>query len=148
MNITFSPMESNCLRFPDRKPSPSPTSSSRDPTPHAIPNIVRKERNLCAHKVRRVWPKISKMRRTAGLCDYTRSPGLQAGWNPARSRITGTYTLPPEVIERVPARISIKEQNDGRRPLLLPNFSKSEKLCHSLHKFISPNPGLGYSLAG
>src|SRR5438445_11466088 len=64
MNITFSPMESNCLRLPDRKPSPRPTSSSREPTPHAIPNMVRNERNLCAQRARKVCPIISKMRRT------------------------------------------------------------------------------------
>src|SRR5260370_2484197 len=45
--------------WPDRNPSPSPTSKSKDPTPQAMPNMVRKERSLCAHNVRITWPKIS-----------------------------------------------------------------------------------------
>ncbi len=64
MNITFSPSSSNCLRLPERKPSPRPTSNSREPTPQAMPNMVRNERSLCAHSVRRVWPKMSKINLT------------------------------------------------------------------------------------
>ena len=62
-NITFSPISSNCLRFPERKPSPTPTSNSSDPTPQAMPNMVRNDRSLCAQSVLRVWPKISKRMR-------------------------------------------------------------------------------------
>src|SRR5713226_9021343 len=64
MNITFSPRESNCLRLPERKPSPRPTSSSSEPTPQAMPNMVRNERSLCAQRARKVCPTISKIRRT------------------------------------------------------------------------------------
>jgi hypothetical protein len=45
--------------WPLRKPSPSPTSSNSDPTPQAIPNIVKNERILCAHKVDSDWRTIS-----------------------------------------------------------------------------------------
>src|SRR5947209_149435 len=60
-------MESNCLRFPARNPSPTPTSRSREPTPHAMPNMVRNDRSLCAHNVRRVCPKMPKMSRKLQL---------------------------------------------------------------------------------
>src|SRR6185369_1468756 len=63
MNMTFSPSESNCFLLPDRNPSPTPTSSNKDPTPQAIPNMVKNERSLCAQSVRRVWPKISNSTR-------------------------------------------------------------------------------------
>jgi len=64
INRTFSPIESNCFRLPERNPSPNPTSRSREPTPHAMPNMVRNERSLCAQRVCRVWPKMSKITRT------------------------------------------------------------------------------------
>src|SRR5690349_23728293 len=63
MKRTFSPIVLNCLRFPDRNPSPRPTRSRSEPTPQAMPNIVRKERSLCAQSVRSVWPKISNKTR-------------------------------------------------------------------------------------
>src|SRR5439155_26721643 len=55
--------EPSSLRFfscPLRKPSPSPTSSSSDPTPQAMPNMVRKDRNLWAHNVARDCRTISR----------------------------------------------------------------------------------------
>src|SRR5919204_1676673 len=55
----FLPKVSNCLRLPVRKPSPTPISSNSEPTPQAIPNMVRKERSLCAHRVRSVWAKMA-----------------------------------------------------------------------------------------
>ncbi len=55
-----SPKELSSLRLPERKPSPNPTRSSNDPTPQAIPNMVRKERNLCAQRVRSICRRISK----------------------------------------------------------------------------------------
>src|SRR3981189_1827428 len=58
--IIFFPKVSSCLRLPLRKPSPTPASSNSEPTPHAIPNIVRKDRNLCAHRVLRVCAKVSR----------------------------------------------------------------------------------------
>src|SRR5205823_3453917 len=63
MNMMFLPMVSSWRRWPERKPSPNPTNSSSEPTPQAMPNMVRNERNLCAHRVRRVWPKISSSSR-------------------------------------------------------------------------------------
>ena len=55
-----SPKEFSSFLFPERKPSPSPTNSSNDPTPQAIPNMVRNERNLCAQRVRNICRRISK----------------------------------------------------------------------------------------
>src|SRR5882672_762036 len=63
--MMFLPKVSNCLRLPFRNPSPTPTSNSRDPTPQAIPNIVRNERSLCAQSVRNVWMKVSSKVRMA-----------------------------------------------------------------------------------
>src|SRR5437660_337958 len=56
----FLPKVSSWRRLPLRKPSPTPASSSSDPTPQAMPNMVRKERSLCAHRVRKVWVKMSR----------------------------------------------------------------------------------------
>src|SRR3954454_4416803 len=61
INIIFSPNSARLRLFPERKPSPKPTSSSNDPTPQATPNIVRNERSLCAQRVRRTCPKISRI---------------------------------------------------------------------------------------
>ncbi len=48
------------FRWPDLKPSPSPTSISSDPTPQAMPNMVKNDRSLWAHNVRITWAKMSK----------------------------------------------------------------------------------------
>src|SRR5947209_18120172 len=58
-------MVSGCRWLPERNPSPNPTSSSNEPTPQAMPNMVRKERSLCAHRVRSVCTKISSTIRMA-----------------------------------------------------------------------------------
>ena len=55
-----SPSEFNSRRLPERNPSPNPTSSNSEPTPQAMPNMVRNERSLCAHKVRNICRRISK----------------------------------------------------------------------------------------
>src|ERR1700757_3202817 len=60
INMIFLPNSANSRLFPERKPSPTPTSSNKDPTPQAIPNIVRNERSLCAHRLRKICAKISK----------------------------------------------------------------------------------------
>src|SRR6266436_8178781 len=65
--MMFLPKVSSCLRLPLRNPSPTPASSSSEPTPHAIPNIVRNDRNLCAHRVRRVCAKVSSSMRISHL---------------------------------------------------------------------------------
>src|ERR1039458_8375436 len=65
--MMFLPKVSSCLRLPLRKPSPTPASSSSEPTPQAIPNMVRKDRNLCAHKVRKVCAKMSRSMRMRHL---------------------------------------------------------------------------------
>src|SRR5712671_1238765 len=61
--MMFLPKVSSCLRLPFRKPSPTPASSSSEPIPQAIPNIVRKDRSLCAHRVRKVCAKVSSSMR-------------------------------------------------------------------------------------
>src|SRR5580658_6816482 len=47
----FCPRVASSRSWPLRKPSPRPTRSRSDPTPQAIPNMVRNERSLCAHSV-------------------------------------------------------------------------------------------------
>src|ERR1039458_3991172 len=61
------PKVSSWRRLPLRNPSPTPARSKSDPTPQAMPNMVRNERSLCAHRVRKVWPKISRSVRTGWL---------------------------------------------------------------------------------
>ena len=57
---TSLPNFASCLCCPLRKPSPSPTSTSSDPTPHAIPNMVRKLRSLFAIMARKTCPSVSE----------------------------------------------------------------------------------------
>src|SRR5258708_7018458 len=59
-NMMSLPNSANSRLFPERKPSPTPTSSSNDPTPQAIPNMVRNERSLCAQRLRKICAKMSK----------------------------------------------------------------------------------------
>jgi hypothetical protein len=61
MNMMFLPNSANSRLLPDRNPSPTPTSSSSDPTPQAIPNIVRNDRNLWVHKLRMICAKMSQI---------------------------------------------------------------------------------------
>src|SRR5256885_3129627 len=59
INMMSLPNSAISRLLPERKPSPTPTSSNRDPTPHAIPNMVRNERSLCAHRLRKICAKVS-----------------------------------------------------------------------------------------
>src|SRR3984893_10149593 len=59
-NIIFLPNSASSRLLPERNPSPTPTSSNNDPTPQAIPNMVRNERSLCAHRLRKICAKMSK----------------------------------------------------------------------------------------
>ncbi len=61
MNMMSSPNSASARLFPERKPSPRPTSSNNDPTPQATPNMVRKERSLWAHRVRRICARMSRI---------------------------------------------------------------------------------------
>src|SRR2546423_366401 len=94
MNMMSWPRVSNCLRLPTRKPSPKPTSSSKEPTPHATPNIVRNERSLCAHNVASVWPKMSRNLRT-NPCSrfYIRQVGTESSFKVKTLTIDVCYTL-------------------------------------------------------
>src|ERR1051326_1298002 len=69
INMMSLPNSASSRLFPERKPSPTPTSSNKDPTPHAIPNIVRNERSLCAHRLRKICPKMSNNVRMGELLD-------------------------------------------------------------------------------
>src|SRR5260221_1791933 len=57
--MTSSPMFAMFLCWPERNPSPTPTRNNREPTPQAMPNIVRNERSLCDHNVRSTCAKMS-----------------------------------------------------------------------------------------
>ncbi len=46
--ITSEPTSCNDRVCPERNPSPNPISSSSEATPHAIPNMVKNDRNRCA----------------------------------------------------------------------------------------------------
>src|SRR6185312_17438168 len=59
MNMMSRPNSAISRLLPERNPSPTPTRSSSEPTPHAIPNIVRKDRSLWAHKLRQICAKMS-----------------------------------------------------------------------------------------
>src|ERR1700719_1757484 len=67
MNMMSLPYWASSRLLPERKPSPKPTSKSKDPTPHAMPNMVRNERNLCAQRVRKIWAKMSTTMRMTVL---------------------------------------------------------------------------------
>src|SRR5215472_4939902 len=58
-NMMSRPNSASSRLLPERKPSPTPTKRSRDPTPQAMPNMVRKERSLCAQRLRKIWAKMS-----------------------------------------------------------------------------------------
>src|SRR5437660_9564592 len=57
--MMFSPYSERPRWLPDLKPSPRPISRSREPTPQAMPNMVRNERSLCAQKVAKICAKMS-----------------------------------------------------------------------------------------
>src|ERR1700760_4975510 len=57
--MTLLPSEAIWRRWPERKPSPKPISSNMEPTPHAMPNMVRKARSLCDQMARKTSPKMS-----------------------------------------------------------------------------------------
>src|ERR1700733_11166526 len=58
-NMIFLPNSANSRLLPERKPSPTPTKRSNEPTPQAIPNMVRKDRSLFAHRLRKICAKMS-----------------------------------------------------------------------------------------
>src|SRR5579863_463506 len=67
MNMMSLPNSAISRLLPERKPSPTPTKSSNDPTPQAMPNMVRNERNLCAHRLRKICTKMPKIVRIIDL---------------------------------------------------------------------------------
>src|SRR5579859_1375693 len=56
--------------FPERNPSPTPTSSSNEPTPQAMPNMVRNERSLCAQRLRKICAKMSVTARMISVLTF------------------------------------------------------------------------------
>src|SRR5882762_2219102 len=84
MNMMSCPRLANCLACPLRNPSPSPTNNNSEPTPHAIPNMVRNDRSLCAHKVARDWRMMSSNILIQGVCPQATGqrvggPGFRSG---------------------------------------------------------------------
>src|SRR5690348_10406860 len=75
INITSSPRVDISRRLPERKPSPTPTSRSREPTPQAMPNMVRNERSLWAQRARKISPSVSDRVRMRRLSAYSRHQG-------------------------------------------------------------------------
>lgn len=87
MNMTSLPKVDISRRFPERKPSPTPTSRSREPTPQAMPNMVRNERSLCAQRARPISPKVSSKVRIRGLSDYSRHRGRRVSRTLTKKRV-------------------------------------------------------------
>src|SRR3954469_16311196 len=67
INMMSLPNSAISRLLPERKPSPTPTNRSNDPTPQAIPNMVRNERSLCAQRLQKIWEKMSAMARIVPL---------------------------------------------------------------------------------
>src|SRR5260370_36094911 len=94
------PKSASTRLLPERKPSPTPTSRSKDPTPHAMPNMVRNERNLCAHRLRKICPKISVTLRIQEPRKYP----CESAWSLALMNKDGeTYALITEEIRPFPS---------------------------------------------
>src|SRR3984957_20846963 len=70
INMMSRPNSAISRLLPERKPSPTPTSNSNEPTPQAMPNMVRNERSLWAQRLRKICAKMSKTVRITGLSDY------------------------------------------------------------------------------
>src|SRR5215472_18084896 len=60
MKIMSSPIVAMFFFCPELKPSPTPIRNSSDPTPQAMPNMVKNDRSLCAHSMLNTCPIVSK----------------------------------------------------------------------------------------
>src|SRR6202165_381614 len=105
INMMSLPNSDNSRLLPERKPSPTPTSSSRDPTPQAIPNMVRNERSLCAQRLRKICAKMSRTVRIIEIhCTFWTVAGLTPRIESAVGveAISLTTLFPKEVANREP----------------------------------------------
>src|SRR5580658_3679115 len=80
---TSLPILARLRRCPERNPAPGPTRTSSEPTPHAMPNMVRKVRSLLAIMARKTWPRVSE-----NDCMKYRRLGLRTG---AEERLVRGY---------------------------------------------------------
>src|SRR5581483_7502328 len=62
-NMISRPNSAISRLFPERNPSPTPTNSSNEPTPQAMPNMVRNDRSLYAHRLRKICANRSSIAR-------------------------------------------------------------------------------------
>src|SRR5579885_609836 len=85
-NMMFSPYSDSPRLLPDRKPSPKPTNSNNDPTPQAMPNMVRNERSLWAHSVRKICPRMSRIVRMTAF-NREHQYRTRSHWQALRSRL-------------------------------------------------------------
>src|SRR5208282_4377349 len=97
MNMMSLPYCAISRWLPERKPSPRPTSSSKEPTPQAMPNIVRNERNLCAQRVRKICAKMSRSIRI--VLGYVYLTYLVRSLVAGNEVTGGNLKLPPYLLE-------------------------------------------------
>src|SRR5258708_1309133 len=126
INMMSLPNSANSRLLPERKPSPTPTSSSNDPTPQAMPNMVRNERSLCPQRLRRICAKMSEtvritgihstFRTVAGSTSYYVGPGELLDANiPVIRRFSNT-PIASEVVNREPTAKSGKANSEKPQP--------------------------------
>src|ERR1700692_3394818 len=100
------PYWANSRLLPERKPSPSPTSRSKEPTPQAMPNMVRKERNLCTQRVLKICAKMSTSIRIGYRYSITSGVlhGYLTGWRDLdlAKRAAGNRRIDGESRENLP----------------------------------------------
>src|SRR5579863_5054365 len=118
MNMISLPYCASSRLLPERKPSPSPTSSSREPTPQAMPNMVRNERSLCAQRVDNDCRTMS--RRIRMSCNPHHLRGIGGG---SRTTVRRGVSIPPNDLTintqpghaKFPARMSCLDRSGGKK---------------------------------
>src|SRR5207302_1091455 len=120
------------LPCPLRNPSPSPTSSSSDPTPQAIPNMVRNDRSLCAHKVA-----TDCLTMSANICirNFPLPPGRQQGATPV-----GGLNFPPGISSYYVFPRCQVPQGSGKGLQLLDHTVIDRDTSGAISSRSSPNP--------
>src|ERR1022692_181144 len=128
INMMSLPYCASSRLLPDRKPSPNPTSSSKDPTPHAMPNMVRNERSLCAQRVRKICAKMSRTVRISYRYYYALLDGFVPVSLARAGRITRIlpqawlgFTAPPNIASRLQVPVQRGEPGEtGTRTRVRP----------------------------
>src|SRR5579863_8357460 len=139
INMMFCPREASCFSWPLRKPSPSPTSSSSEPTPQAIPNMVRNERSLCAQRVDSDCRTMSRSIRIKDCTEENMPPHLRGGaWGPRVTFRRGVSIPPNHLIRdtqpgalKFPAGILDLDPEDGEKVSWRSSFAKFLILMYS-----------------